>query len=184
MKGKCNIIIWGLALLVVLYCGMYWYVNRESMEEVRETALLVEEGSSGSESENGNETDNTTEQECFLEIFAEAAGEGDAKVQKIKLFVTGKKAYFFLPSYYKPDSMVLHYDEQQFRLALEEHDIPSGTAFNMESAEASVLTITREDGTKENYELRVMQSEKLPSIFITTANHSMDYSNDIKGNYR
>ena len=183
MKGKCNIIIWGLALRVVLYCGMYWYVNRESMEEVRETALLVEEGSSGSESENGNETDNTTEQECFLEIFAEAAGEGDAKVQKIKLFVTGKKAYFFLPSYYKPDSMVLHYDEQQFRLALEEHDIPSGTAFNMESAEASVLTITREDGTKENYELRVMQSEKLPSIFITTANHSMDYINDIKGNY-
>ncbi|MDE7184409.1 MAG: CotH kinase family protein [Lachnospiraceae bacterium] len=183
MKGKCNIIIWGLVLLAVIYCGMYWYVNRESIGEVRETALLVEEGSGDSDGGNRDETDHTTEQERFLEIFAEIAGEGDAKIQKIKLFVTGKNAYFFLPSYCKTDSMVLRYDEHQFELALEERDIPSGTAFYMDGADASILTLTREDGTKEHYELRVMQSANLPSIFITTANHSMDYINDMKGNY-
>ena len=45
------------------------------------------------------------------------------------------------------------------------------------------MTLTKEDGTKAEYELSVMQSENLPSIFITTANHSMDYINDMKGNY-
>ena len=54
---------------------------------------------------------------------------------------------------------------------------------SVDSAAAYAMTLTKEDGTKAEYELSVMQSENLPSIFITTANHSMDYINDMKGNY-
>lgn len=183
MKGKCNIIIWGLLLLAALYCGMYWYVNQESMEKIHETALLMEEGSGGTDSEERDEADHTTVQECFLDIFAEAAGEGDAPVQKVKLFVTGNKAYFFLPSYCRTDSIALYYDESQYALAVEERDIASGSVISADSAEVYAMTLTKEDSTKAYYELSVMQSDNLPSIFITTANHSMEYINDMKGNY-
>ncbi len=183
MRGKWNIIIWILVLLAAFYCGMYWYENRESMEEVHKTALLVEEEISGPDSENRDETDDSLVQERFLEIFAEASSEGDAAIQKVKLFVTGKNAYFFLPSYCKADSIALYYDEHQYALAVEERIIPSGTMISVDSAAAYAMTLTKEDGTKAEYELSVMQSENLPSIFITTANHSMDYINDMKGNY-
>ena len=183
MRGKWNIIIWILVLLAAFYCGMYWYANRESMEEVHKTALLVEEEISGPDSENRDETDDSLVQERFLEIFAEASSEGDAAIQKVKLFVTGKNAYFFLPSYCKADSIALYYDEHQYALAVEERIIPSGTMISVDSAAAYAMTLTKEDGTKAEYELSVMQSENLPSIFITTANHSMDYINDMKGNY-
>ena len=118
-----------------------------------------------------------------MEIFAEVSSEGDAAIQKVKLFVTGKNAYFFLPSYCKADSIALYYDEHQYALAVEERIIPSGTMISVDSAAAYAMTLTKEDGTKAEYELSVMQSENLPSIFITTANHSMDYINDMKGNY-
>lgn len=183
MRGKWNIIIWILVLLAAFYCGMYWYANRESMEEVHKTAPLVEEEISGPDSENRDETDDSLVQERFLEIFAEASSEGDAAIQKVKLFVTGKNAYFFLPSYCKADSIALYYDEHQYALAVEERIIPSGTMISVDSAAAYAMTLTKEDGTKAEYELSVMQSENLPSIFITTANHSMDYINDMKGNY-
>lgn len=183
MRGKWNIIIWILVLLAAFYCGMYWYANRESMEEVHKAALLVEEEISGPDSENRDETDDSLVQERFLEIFAEASSEGDAAIQKVKLFVTGKNAYFFLPSYCKADSIALYYDEHQYALAVEERIIPSGTMISVDSAAAYAMTLTKEDGTKAEYELSVMQSENLPSIFITTANHSMDYINDMKGNY-
>ncbi len=183
MRGKWNIIIWILVLLAAFYCGMYWYANRESMEEVHKTALLVEEEISGPDSENRDETDDSLVQERFLEIFAEASSEGDAAIQKVKLFVTGKNAYFFLPSYCKADSIALYYDEHQYALAVEERIIPSGTMISVDSAAAYAMTLTKEDGTKAEYELSVMQSENLPSIFITTANYSMDYINDMKGNY-
>lgn len=183
MRGKWNIIIWILVLLAAFYCGMYWYANRESMEEVHKTALLVEEEISGPDSENRDETDDSLVQERFLEIFAEASSEGDAAIQKVKLLVTGKNAYFFLPSYCKADSIALYYDEHQYALAVEERIIPSGTMISVDSAAAYAMTLTKEDGTKAEYELSVMQSENLPSIFITTANHSMDYINDMKGNY-
>ncbi len=183
MRGKWNIIIWILVLLAAFYCGMYWYANRESMEEVHKTAPLVEEEISGPDSENRDETDDSLVQERFLEIFAEVSSEGDAAIQKVKLFVTGKNAYFFLPSYCKADSIALYYDEHQYALAVEERIIPSGTMISVDSAAAYAMTLTKEDGTKAEYELSVMQSENLPSIFITTANHSMDYINDMKGNY-
>lgn len=182
MKGKSNIIIWGLVLAAAVYCGIYWYLNRESMEEFRETTVLVEEDSH-SVAEDVEEAESALDQEGFLDIYAEVSSEGDVDVKKIKLFVTGRNAYFFLPSYCVTDSVVLRYDEQQFLLSMDAQVVPSGTAFLADRGDSHTLMIAKEDGTEKSYEFGVMQSENLSSIFITTANHSLDYIHDVKGNY-
>ncbi len=55
--------------------------------------------------------------------------------------------------------------------------------FHAVSTASYDMMIRKDDGTQDTYLLRVMQSANLPSIFISTANNTMDYINDKKGNY-
>lgn len=182
MKKSGNIVIWGLVVLLVIYCGIYSLVNLKHENDAAEPVRLnAEKGDSGQQAV--QETADAAQTEGFWDIFARVYSEQDVAVQDIKLFVSGENGYFFLPAYGVLNDITIHFDEDVYDVYVDDEVQKSGAGLDVSGTDLHEMMVQNRDGTQGTYLLHVMRSENLSSIFISTANDTMDYINDAKGNY-
>lgn len=176
-----NVIVWVLAVLAVGYCMIYFMANRGSHTKPQGQNFLVEEGSVTETSETRAPDEDA--EGIFLDIFAGAYAKGLEEYRQVKLFVSGGNAYFFMPSYCDLQDLTISYDETEYSLFINDKETEPGAGFCARSDEVFRITILESGKEEENYQLLVMKSAELPTIFIETANGTMGYIHDKKENY-
>ena len=173
-----GVIILGI-LGVVAFLGISLVVNKDSQQELQNELL---------DSENrqqvfAEDNENADAWEGFLDISLISMGIENASVQESKLYVQSDKGYFFLPSYWGKDELKISFNDEEYEIKIDGRDVSSNESVSFNDNTTHELIVTDSDSIEKAYALTVMQSQNLPTIFISTYNETMEYINDQKGNY-
>ena len=137
---------------------------------------------------------------CDVE-FVIANGE---RQRAVKLYLNGKEAFVFLPSYADLSDVSIRFSEEIASLSIDGKEIKSGqTLGNIHTDELYDFSVELDEARSEKgmeaqdadaeavptirtydmYQLTFMQSENLPALYIDTANGTMDYLNQDKSHW-
>ena len=114
--------------------------------------------------------------------------ENGDRTRDVEMYLNGKEAYVFLPSYASLPNITIQLPDDVESLSIDEREIRDGDALKKIHADkiydlAVKLSDDEEVPTLRSYDmyqLTFMQSENLPTLFIDTANGTMDYLNQDK----
>jgi hypothetical protein len=118
----------------------------------------------------------------FVDIsVVNGISDENADNQYAKLYIKDEDSYFFMPSYFDLSSILLSFDEELYKITIDNKKIKSGDGITVDLDKEYSMKVEY-DGSEYIYTLTFMQSKNLPSIFISTENDTMDYINDNKSN--
>lgn len=100
--------------------------------------------------------------------------------QEILLFRQENQAYFFLPSFTDMSALTWKYDERKYVLTLDGETVRDGDRLAVAPGQSGTLVYEREGQEAQTCSLVLMQSDRLPAVFIETDSGSMDYLNEDK----
>lgn len=117
--------------------------------------------------------------EGFLPVCLQGDSLKDMPVD-LNLYLDGTgKGYFFLPSFLSLDNLRFQFDETSYNIRIADEtvrplDCPSAFEPNREYS-ASITSSPEGSSDSGTFTLTFMQSQNLPSVFISTATGSLDY---------
>lgn len=173
-----GVIILGV-LVVLAFLGISLAVNKNSQQELQ-GELLDHEGGEQDYIAMDRESDIW---EGFLDISLILMGAENGSEEGIKLFVQSEKGYFFLPSYWEKDKLIISFDDEEYEIKIDGRGIRANEPVSFADNTTYELTVTDSEVIEKTYFLTIMQSQNLPAIFVSTYNETMEYINDEKGNY-
>ena len=192
MKIK-KYLINGIILLLLIIMGavgvLYFVLETHTKKQQNDesTVSLVETGQETQTDEITDVGDEGTEnvpEEKFLDIFVSFSTQSGN--ERVKLFASDDLCYAFVPAFCSLDSLTIEYDETKYKVSIAGKKVLNGT--KLEEADIAkdspmvVSSIAKEMEEETEYTLRFMQSGQLPTMFIETANGTMEYINAEVGN--
>ena len=173
-----GVIILGI-LGVLAFLGISLAVNKGSQQEQQNELL----DSESSQQDFAAVDENADAWEGFLDISLIPTGIENGSAQESKLYVQSDKGYFFLPSYWGKNELKISFNDEEYEIQIDGRDVSSNESVSFNDNTTYELIVTDSDSIEKPYVLTVMQSQNLPTIFISTYNETMEYINDKKGNY-
>ncbi len=174
-KYLCNAIFIFLFAVLVLFC-IKELIKRPKEKTDGSDDANVEEAVDLAENTDGGSAALENIQEGYLDIEAYAASASGASAQKVKLYARNNECYFFMPAYCDLDDIIIEYDENKYSVFLNKKKLSSGAEIRAYDNAQYDLSVAGE-GQESAYTLHIMKSDRLPAIFISTANKTMDYIN-------
>lgn len=153
--------------------GYYGYTSDERANLETDGELETNTFRVGQEQENW---------EGFIEVALVQGDHAGQDQQRVKLFVRGGEGYFFLPSYWNQKHLRLVYDQEVYSVKIDGKYVNTNDMVQFAADRIYDLTISEGGQREAGYQLKVMQSQNLPTIFISTYNETMDYVHGQKGN--
>ena len=157
-----GVIVFGI-LVVLAFLGISSVVNKDSQKEQQNELLDGE--SSQQDVVEANE--NVYGWEGFLDISLIPTSIENVGAQKSKLYVQSDKGYFFLPSYWRKDELKISFNSEEYGIQIDGHDVSSNESVSLTDNTTYELIVTDSNSIEKTYALTVMQSQNLPTIFIS-----------------
>ena len=207
MQHFCRIAKRGFVLLFVLaitgIIGWHYFGASESdfADENSNDALMLMEGqaeeTAGDEIANEQSSggpvipdDPAPDYVGFCDVeFVIGNGE---RLRSVELYLNGKEAFVFLPSYARLSDISVSLPDEVASLSINGRKVRDGqTLSKIRTDEIYDLSVEMNDEAEEAatirtydmYQLTFMQSENLPALYIDTANGTMDYLNQDKSHW-
>lgn len=185
-KIMINCLIVMLVMVAAGYCIWYIKSHREEFVRVQEVSGMVWQ--SEEEQLSHNTVDDEKQDrlsEGFLTIGIEIEMEQGME-QKVAAWNDGNTIYAFIPSCAKAEEYSFYYDENEYRLDLDDKPLKIGEKVDIEFGKSYTLAVTYTDidgqEQRDDYTFKAVCSENLPAIFIQTESGGMEYLNQDKEN--
>ncbi|MCM1386281.1 MAG: CotH kinase family protein [Bacillus sp. (in: Bacteria)] len=186
----------GIIWIAIFISGIYLFTHlgdnaqvgneKKSDIEIEGQAGEFEESPEGAAADAAAEKADVYDYAGYLDIYLQM--ENGLDRQDIKLYMNGNECYFYLPACAASDRLTIHYDESEYALSIDDKEMENGdrlSGWNVERAHT--LHISHLSGVADEaqmddiaYSLQFMRSESLPTVFIETANGTMEYLNESK----
>lgn len=156
-------------------------------QEEADSSLQTESSSLTAEAEEtaAESSDTADQYSGFIQVAAEIPSDDDTQAQSSQLYLKGEECYLFLPSYFDDSGITLDFNEGSCSVSWNGTALASGETISLPGDDDSaVIHITDQStGVDADYTFRVMKSENMAAIYITTANHTLDWINADKENW-